>query len=423
MQNGAKKERVALGSVENAGTWRAQTVRAVAVGNRISVAAAATEASYTAELERVVGLAAPHLAPDGPNLLVLAEVLGLPAALAGSRGAAARRAHSAQDALTFLALAMLPRLLAYRRRWKGISLPRALLLASTDALYRPFAETLARLARQHSAHIVATTLAPYVRRSTDPRDIKRWGCPGADAVYLPEGPEVYNAALVFGPDGTLLGRVNKVFLTKSEIQTLHLSAGELDEVPVIPTAAGRLGVAISLDAFTPDYLRHLDANGAEIVVQPDANDGIWAGASATHVWQPAEWLNSVLGSLQPAYPHLRYNICAMQTGNFFDIVFDGQSTITAAGDTPPDPANRAHTFVGVDEFVDTRTGEPLLGQMLAVSPWVAEDPILSDPELTLSERRARLRAFARQLKPQGTRSNQYRESVIWADLPVRSAMG
>src|SRR5215469_3040478 len=96
-------------------------VRAIAVGNRLNVQAAATEASYCAELERILSLAVPHIAANRPNLLVLAEVLGLPAALAGSRGVLARRAHGTQSALALLALACLPRLLAVRRRWKGVS--------------------------------------------------------------------------------------------------------------------------------------------------------------------------------------------------------------------------------------------------------------------------------------------------------------
>lgn len=393
-------------------------VRAVAVGNRISVVPAAAEAGFVAELERIVALAVPHLAPDRPNLLVLAEVLGLPAALAGPRGALARRAHTATDAMTFLALALMPRVLAYRRRWPGISLARALLLASTDALYRPFFETLSRLARQHSTHIVATTLAPRVRRSTDPRDIARWGRRGAGSVYVPVAPEVYNAALIFGPDGALLGRVEKVFLTKTERRTLDLSPGRLDDVRVIETAAGRLGVAISLDAFTPAYLAHLDALGAEVVVQPDANDQRWAAPSATCDWQPAEWLNSVLGSVQPAYPSLRYNVCAMQTGNFFDLVFDGQSSITARASTAPSCDDRDRCFTGVDDPIDTRTGAPLFGTMLAVAPWVVPDPIVADSSLSLAARRAQLEAVSRELLPDGPRANAYRESVIWADLAL-----
>lgn len=395
-----------------------RVTRAVAVGNRIRLTARMTEAGYVAELERIVALAAPHLSTDRPNLLVLTELLGLPAALAGRRGALARRARSSRMALSLLALALLPRVLAYRRRWR-VTLPQALLLASTDALYRPFAETLSRLAGQYHTHIVATTLAPRVRRSDDPREVARWGRHGAAAVYLPEGPEIYNAALVFGPDGALLGRVDKVYLTENEIAVLHLTPGKLADARVIATAAGRLGVAISLDAFTPEYLRHLDELGAEIVVQPDANDQRWAAPSATSDWQPDEWLSSVLGSIQPAYPRLRYNICAMQTGNFFDLIFDGQSTITAR---PAAGGPAAHTrgvpFVGVDEWVHTGTGETLVGRFLAASPWVVEDPVIADPSLPLDERRGRLRAVADELLPGGKRANQYRESVVWADLPL-----
>lgn len=398
-------------------------VRAVAVGNRIRVRAAATEASYVAELERIVGLAVPHLAPDHPNLIVLAEYLGLPAALVGRPGALARRAHTSRNALTVLGLALLSRVLAYRRRWRGISFARALLLARADALYRPLVETLARLAAQHHAHIIATTPVPRLHRSTDPREIARWGQPGAPAVYLPDGPEVYNAALAFGPDGMLIGRVEKVFLTKSESETLDLTPGRLEDVRALPTAAGRLGIATSLDAFTPEYLRHLDALEAEIVVQPDANDAPWAGPGAGHEWQPAEWLNSVLGSIQPQYPHLRHNICAMQTGNFFDIVFDGQSSITSRGDTS---SAIAHTsdfgrhFVGVDDFTHTVSGTRFDGVFLAVAPWIVADPGVAEPDLSLAERRERLRAVGDELLPGGRRAGQYHESVIWTDLHVRS---
>ncbi|MGZ3636940.1 MAG: nitrilase-related carbon-nitrogen hydrolase [Ktedonobacterales bacterium] len=399
-------------------------VRAVAVGNRISVPAAATEASYIAEVERIVGLAVPHLVSDRPNVIVLAEYLGLPAVLVGRAGALARHAHTSQNALTFLALALLPRVLSYRRRWRKISFTRALLLACADALYRPLAETLARLAAQHHAYVIATTPVPRLHRSTDPREIARWGRLGASAVYLPDGPGVYNAALVFAPDGTLIGRVDKVNLTKSEIETLDLAPGRLEDVRVVPTAAGRLGVAISLDAFTPDYLRHLDAQQAEIVIQPDANDTLWAGPGAGYAWQPAEWLNSVLGSIQSHYPHLRYNVCAMQTGNFFDVVFDGQSSITARSDTPLGTVNSSDLgrhFVGVDNFVHTATGAPLDGTFLAVAPWVTDDPGIADSDRSLAERRKQLRAVGKDLLPGGRHAGQYRESVIWADLPVRSA--
>jgi hypothetical protein len=58
------------------------------------------------------------------------------------------------------------------------------------------------------------------------------------------------------------------------------------------------------------------------------------------------------------------------------------------------------------------------GDILAVSPWVEEDPNISRSEMSLAERRAALELVARQLLPGGSCANQYPESVIWADVEV-----
>lgn len=389
-----------------------RTVRGIAVGNRLNVAAWQDDASAQAEILRIVGLAVPHLAATMPNVIVLGELLGLPGALMGRRGALARHRKTSRGALTALAVACLPDVLAMRRRWLGISLARALLLARTDALFRPLAVALPRLARQHNATIVAGTAAPEVIRSTEARDIRRWGQPGATEVYLPAGPDVYNCALLATPDG-VIHRVNKVFPTESERATLDIAAGRLADVQVIDTPAGRLGIAISLDAFTPEYLRCLDELGAEMVLQPDANDQLWAAPSKTCDWQPQEWLNSVLGSVQDDYPHLRANICAMQTGNFFDVTFDGQSSITQAG---PDIPNPVDNFVGNDGFIHTVTGGQMTGKLLAVAPWVVPDPILRDAALDLATRRHMLHTAGLQLLPGAPRAGQFREVAISADI-------
>jgi predicted amidohydrolase len=391
-------------------------VRAVAVGNRINLAAWRDDAHARVEIERIVRLATPFLAADRPNLIVLGEILGLPGALMGPRGAPARRMRTATRALTMLALADIRNVLALRRRFRGVTLPQALLLARTDALYRPLATLLPRLATRYNATIVAGTVAPLVTRSSHPRDIRRYGQSGAHEVYLPASREVYNTALIATPDGAPLQRVNKVFLTKNEQAILHLTPGKLSDVAVIATPAGRLGVAISLDAFTPAYLTHIDSLGAEIVVQPDANDQPWVSASATCDWQPQEWLNSVLGSVQPDYPHMQANVCAMQTGNFFEITFDGQSTITAKSDSPPDPV---YNFVGNNGFIHTVTKRELLGNVLALAPWVVADPGTANPALTLEERRAALQAVGAKLLPGHERAGQFREVAIWADIALQ----
>ena len=204
-------------------------------------------------------------------------------------------------------------------------------------------------------------------------------------------------------------------MTDNEKATLDLTAGNLDSVQVFETEIGKIGIAISLDAFTPQYLKRLDSLGACIVIQNDANDQPWAGPSKTCDWQPQEWLNSVLGSVQDDYPHLHYNICPMQVGNFFDVAFDGQSTITKKSDRDPDPYCN---FVGNEGFVHTVTGKTMKGDILAVSPWVVEDPIRATPGMSLTERRKALEQVAHQLLPGGSRANQYSESVIWADVDI-----
>lgn len=387
-------------------------VRFIAVGNRINVQAATTEHSFSMELERIVGLAVPHLAQDRPNLVVLGEVLGLPLAMTGKRGYIPRRMHTSNVAISMLALGYARRMVHYRRLYPGISLVRSLLLSLSDTLYRPFVTTLSRLASEHSIYLSGSTIIPHVHCSTSPSDIGRFGQRMGGQVYLPDGPEVYNTGLLWGPDGQLIGTTDKVFITESEKSVLDLVPGDLERVQTFATEFGNVGMAISLDAFMPEYLQKLNALGTQIVIQNDANDQLWAAPSKTCEWQPQEWLNSVLGSVQDDYPHLLYNICAMQVGNFFDVTFDGQSSITKKSERQPDPC---HNFVGNDGYIHTVTGKAMTGEILALSPWVIDDPVKTTPEMPLAERRAILENAARQLVPGGGHAYHYRESAIWAD--------
>ncbi len=79
--------------------------RFIAIANRINLQAAVSEQSFAAELERIVGMAVPHLAQDRPNLVVLGEILGLPLALAGRRGYLPRLMYTSNVAISMLALA------------------------------------------------------------------------------------------------------------------------------------------------------------------------------------------------------------------------------------------------------------------------------------------------------------------------------
>lgn len=390
-------------------------VRFIAIGNRINVQAATTESSFSTELERIVGLAVPHLAQDRPNLVVLGEILGLPLAMTGKRGYIPRRMHTSNVAISMLALGYARRMVHYRRMYPGISLVRSLLLSLSDTLYRPFVTTLSCLASEHNIYLSASTIIPHVQSSTSPADIGRFGQRGIGKVYLPAGPEVYNTGLLWGPDGQLIGTTDKVFITESEKSVLDLVPGDLERVQTFATDFGNVGFAISLDAFMPEYLQKLDSLGSQIVIQNDANDQLWAAPSKTCEWQPQEWLNSVLGSVQDDYPNLLYNICAMQVGNFFDVTFDGQSSIMQKSDRQPDPCCN---FVGNDGYVHTVTGKGMTGEILALSPWIMDDPIKTVPEMALAERRTILTNAARQRLSGGAHAQHYPESAIWANAAV-----
>lgn len=389
--------------------------RLIAVGNRIRLQAAVTEESFSTELERIVGQAVPHLAQDRPNLVVLGEELGLPLALCGRRGYLPRRVHTANVAISMLALAYTRRIFHYHRLYPGISTLRALHLSLTDVMYRPFATTLSRLAAKYSIYLTACTNVARAHCSTSTVDISHFGRRNSGKVFLPDGPDVYNTGFLWGPDGNLIGRTEKVFLTESEKTLLDLTPGELAQVKPFDTEIGKIGIAINQDAFTCEYLRKLDSQGTRIVIQQYANGRPWAAPSKSWEWRPQEWLNSVLGSLQDDFPNLYYNVCPMQVGNFFDVTFDGQSSITKKSHREPDPQCN---FVGNDGFIHTVTGKSMKGEFLAMAPWVVEDPVKSHPGKSVAERRALLEHVGKQLLPGGSQANQYRESVIYADVDV-----
>ncbi len=81
------------------------------------------------------------------------------------------------------------------------------------------------------------------RRAAAPQHLLLWvGDPDArDGAYVATGPELYNSAFVYGPDGNLSGRVDKVYLTDPEEQVLDLSSGSLERLVVFELPFARVG--------------------------------------------------------------------------------------------------------------------------------------------------------------------------------------
>lgn len=111
----------------------------------------------------------------------------------------------------------------------------------------PVTDPLAEAARQAGAHLV---VGSYERGET--RGV------------------VYNTAAVLGPDGAVLGRYRKThpFGAESAACGGWVTAG--DEVAVVDTELGRIGLIICFDGDYPELSRITALRGAEVIARPSA---------------------------------------------------------------------------------------------------------------------------------------------------------
>lgn len=403
-------------------------VRAFAVSNKQDIAYAVSEDTYREKFMCLTEAMAPYFLRDRPNLVVFTEDAGLITAFTGSRGAVARTKTTIFDAMFSLIKAYQPQFNYYTGKYGSSLLGRALLLALTDVIWRPFYNTFSFLAKKYGVYALACTNVADIVESTAPQDISFFGDPDhpeRTSVFLPEGDGVWNTCFLFGPDGSIVRRTKKVNLVQEEKDLLQLTPGAITDVTsyTIPGTDITVCTGISLDAFIPGFLTRLTGQGCTVLMQPDANNGVWT--SDRPYWQPEDWLGSTLGSLQAQYSIL-YDINSMMTGNLFDMVFDGQSAIT--GKTDP-RAIRSANYVGCDPLQDPFTGAPMsfttgvsgfttytLGGFILMGPWVIPDPGLSDPSLTREQRRSILNEKGIALAPSGAEEDHYLETILIADL-------
>jgi len=78
---------------------------------------------------------------------------------------------------------------------------------------------------------------------------------------------IYNAAVLIGPEGKLIGKYRKVTLPRTEIEA-GIAPGT--EYPVFDTHFGRVGMMVCYDGFFPEPARQLSIRGAEVIVFPVA---------------------------------------------------------------------------------------------------------------------------------------------------------
>lgn len=101
---------------------------------------------------------------------------------------------------------------------------------------------------------------------------------------------VYNSALVFGPDGALAGRYDKIHLFDARVDGQSFEASSVEQAggsPVLLDVDGVLvGLTICYDVRFPELYRALALAGAEVILVP---------AAFTHTTGSAHW-HTLLGA-------------------------------------------------------------------------------------------------------------------------------
>ena len=84
----------------------------------------------------------------------------------------------------------------------------------------------------------------------------------AAGVLLAEGRDVYDAAVLLGPDGNVLGWYRRTCVWSGERD--YISAGVPSDV--VETAIGRLGLLVGYDLRFPESSRHYMLQGADFII-------------------------------------------------------------------------------------------------------------------------------------------------------------
>lgn len=148
---------------------------------------------------------------------------------------------------------------------------------TAEAIPGPTTDYFGKLAREHKLHIVVS-------------------------LYERAGDAVYNAAVLIGPDGGLIGTYRKMCLPPGEAES-GVTPG--NDYPVFDTKFGRVGMMVCYDGFFPEVARELSNRGAEVIAWPVWGCNILLAraracenhiyvVSSTYMAPKDEWMNSAV---------------------------------------------------------------------------------------------------------------------------------
>jgi hypothetical protein len=381
----------------------------------------------------------------GSDLVVWPESVGLFAALTGPRAQTARESGSLEGAIVTLAGVYAKENEYYGSKFPGLPartpFTRLLAVSLTDTFGRTFLEPFAEMADRYDVwltavgdmvpewQIVCASKATYTPPPTgeqcaeeNPQKVMQLGDPfepDRNYVYEATKPNPSVVAFVFGPDGRIMAKRIKSYLTPTELGPdegalgLDLVPGAVsasDSVPV-DTPVGRFAFVISKPAWMPDVLQKIDQRHTDLLLQPEFFVGDLT--RTTGMWSPdtliASGYNDVL-----RHPSIETLVHPQMEGGVFSFYADQPSHL----------AIKPHTGREKKGFILGQPGHRGLVQTL---PWVVPDPIR--PGEPMAERRKRLGEAGEKLAPgsgvecadpatPGPCEDGHTEGVLWRDIVV-----
>jgi hypothetical protein len=428
-----------------AGPAHAKSVRVFAVGPKFSLDWVDTSPHFNAKLvalfdrrrragaplvQRGADDAASHL--RGPSdakrpvqsardLVVFPEDLGLMAAFVGQRGSGARAVTPETGGLAGAIAALIgsyaPVNAYYASKYPALtrrSLPtRLLALALTDTFARNAVETYAQIADRYdvwleggvnmaqSWKVVCVSKAAFKPRPGAPRcDEENAGKVATlrapdegsrDYAYEATSANASNMALVFDPDGRLVAKEIKNYLTPTELPgQLDLTPGAISggDLAALKTPVGTLGFVTSKDAWMPDVVDKLDAQHVDLLVQPEffVGDTVRTTDDAGRpvMWAP-DGLKAAGYSDLLRHPAFESMVLPELSGNVFDFSADAQQHIAVR------PRAAGNGRLGL-------VGQAPAPGFANVGAWLAPDPA----GLAFPERRKRLGAAGEAALPKAS---------------------
>jgi hypothetical protein len=381
----------------------------------------------------------------GSDLVVWPESIGLFAALTGPRAEPARGSDSLEGAIVTLA-----GIYAKENQYYGAKYPelpgrtpftRLLAVSLTDTFGRTFIEPFAEMADRYDVwlttvgdmvpdwQIVCESKAAYTPPPTgeecaeeDPQKVTQLGDPfepDRNYAYEATKPTPSVVAFVFSPDGQLVAKRVKSYITPTELGQdegalgLDLVPGAVshsDSVPV-DTPVGRFAFVISKPAWMPDVLQKIDQRRTDLLLQPEffvgdltRTTGMWSSDTLL-----ASGYNDVL-----RHPSIETLVHPQMEGGVFSFYADQPSHIAIE----PRTGREGSGFI---------LGQPRHPGLVQTLPWVVPDPL--EPGEPMAERRRRLGEAGEQLAPgsgvacsdpstPGPCEDGHTEGVLWRDIVV-----